>query len=986
MAHLADQLVGRTAELATLDEALAGLERARSGALELVGEPGMGKTRLLAELGARADGRGRSCSPAALRSWRATSRTGSSSTRSTSTSKGSSRGAWIRWATRSAPSSAPCFRRWTPDRRRSRAASATGPIAPFAALLETLAAAKPLVLLLDDVHWADASSVDLLGTLLRRPPAGVLVALAVRPRQVPERLSGSLERAQQAATLTRLDLAPLSAEEAGELLGADDAAALYGESGGNPFYLQQLARAPRRPGAADGAAGVSLAGVEVPRAVAAALTDELALLPADARRVLDGAAVAGDPFEPELAAAAAGVDEALATGALDELLRRDLVRATDVPRRFRFRHPLVRSAVYEAAPAGWRLGAHERSAALLAERGAPAAERAHHVERSARHGDLAAVAVLREAGEAAARRAPATAAHRFGAALRLLGPDAPERVPLLMAHAQSSLASGQLQDGYDATPRCLALLPADDVATFVRVTAASAALAHLLGLHDEAPRPAARRPGSPGGAVARGGGADDHARHRRPVPARLRGDARLVAARARGGARRRRPPRCSRAAPSLLALACVCDGDAEPRRRRATRPRRPWTGSATTSWPARSTPAARAWRPRSSTSAAARTPARTPSGRWPSARATGQRRAHPRAVLGRDGARGWRPAAGGGRDLRHRDRDLPRVGPGVGARPGTSQGRALAAVAAGDAATAHAAAEEAVELLRRARRGPAGHVGALRVRRRAGARRRRPRARRRCWSARPAALDLPNFPACWRGAGFELLTRCRLAAGDSDAAARAAAAAADAARGAAALPASRRNGPRRPSRWSAATRARRRRERLPAAALADEIGAAVEAAQARMLAGRALARGRRRRGRRRRAAARGRGVRRLRGATPARCRRARAAAARPSRPAPPHAPGHGRERRRGADRARARGRAAHRRPPDEPRDRRRAVPEPEDGRDPHPQPLPQARRLLAGRRRAGGRACRSRGGGCAGVAASVVLQLRALREGAECRN
>ena len=73
--------------------------------------------------------------------------------------------------------------------------------------------------------------------------------------------------------------------------------------------------------------------------------------------------------------------------ALDELLKVDLLRTTDVPRRFRFRHPLVRRAVYEAAAPGWRLGAHERCAEALAARGAPATARAHHVERSAREGD-----------------------------------------------------------------------------------------------------------------------------------------------------------------------------------------------------------------------------------------------------------------------------------------------------------------------------------------------------------------------------------------------------------------------------------------------------------------------------------------------------------------------------------------------------------------------------------------------------------------------
>jgi predicted ATPase len=179
----------------------------------------------------------------------------------------------------------------------------------------------------------------------------VLIAIAVRPRQLPARLSGTMERAIGMGGMSRLELGALSAGEAQRLLGeavkGRAAEALYAESGGNPFYLKQLARAPLRSGAR-GAGGVSLAGVEVPWGVAAALTEEFELLDDGARRVLEGASVAGDPFEPELAAAAADVSEDDALEALDDLLRRDLVRTTEVPRRFRFRHPLVRAAATRA--------------------------------------------------------------------------------------------------------------------------------------------------------------------------------------------------------------------------------------------------------------------------------------------------------------------------------------------------------------------------------------------------------------------------------------------------------------------------------------------------------------------------------------------------------------------------------------------------------------------------------------------------------------
>ncbi|MGH3083645.1 MAG: ATP-binding protein, partial [Gaiellaceae bacterium] len=407
-------LLGRAAELESLAHVLDELNGGGAHAIELVGEPGIGKTRLLSEFAADAELRGHLVLP------------GSASELerelpfsvfvhaldeyvegldfdqlSTLDDDVQAELAHV------LPSlSALAGRRAVAlqhERYRSHRA--------VRALLEHLAQTRPLVLVLDDIHWADSASIELLGALLRRPPAtAVITAFALRPRQTPERLVAALERAHRATALTRVELAALTPAEARELLGervdASVAAVIYGECGGNPFYLEQLARSLERAGGSRAAPKVPLTGIEIPPAVAASLNEELALLSSGGRVVLDGAAVAGDPFEPELAAAAAGASEALAVDAVDELLQLDLIRATDVPRRFRFRHPLVRRAVYEASAAGWRLGAHERCAEVLAARGVAAAGRAHHVERSARQGDVSAIAVLREAGEAAARLAP----------------------------------------------------------------------------------------------------------------------------------------------------------------------------------------------------------------------------------------------------------------------------------------------------------------------------------------------------------------------------------------------------------------------------------------------------------------------------------------------------------------------------------------------------------------------------------------------------
>ena len=494
MAVAVEQLVGRSAELGVIDTALAGLERRSFGALELVGEPGIGKTRLLGELASRADDAGHlvlSGSASELERelpfWVFVDALDEYLESLGPRRLGALDDEVVADLGGIFPALAGGARPATGDERLRVQRG-------MRQLLEALAAAKPLVLVLDDVHWADAASVELLGSVFRRPPAApVLLGVAARPRQVPDALAGMLARAAAAGTLSRIELAGLSEAEARELLGAgvpDKAAgSLYAASSGNPFYLQQLARSPRSPARVPGGtAGVEMAGVEVPQAVAAALTGELALLAEGDRRVLEGAAVAGDPFEPELAAAAAGVSEETALGALDELLARDLVRPTEVPRRFRFRHPLVRGAVYEAAPGGWRLTAHERAAAALAERGAPAGARAHHVERSARHGDMDAIAVLTEAGQSAIARAPASAGRLFEAALRILPESAPveQRAQLLDGIAGARVAVGLFEDAYETVRERAALTPSAPLAERLRLTTVMASLENLIGRNHQA--------------------------------------------------------------------------------------------------------------------------------------------------------------------------------------------------------------------------------------------------------------------------------------------------------------------------------------------------------------------------------------------------------------------------------------------------------------------------------------------------------------------
>ena len=247
-------LVGRAEELALLDGALADLTRGEWKAVELVGEPGIGKTRLLVELATRASVREHLVLAGAASELE-----------------------------RDLPfqvfvNALDDYLRGLDPRLldlldvdvRAELAHVFPALSPFAhannapqqheryrthravrELLERLTATRPLVLILDDLHWADPASVELLGSLLRRPPdAGVLIALAVRPEQLPARLKTELDHAHGTGTLARATLAALTRAQADEFLGpAIDramASTLFDASGGNPFYLEQLARSMDR--------------------------------------------------------------------------------------------------------------------------------------------------------------------------------------------------------------------------------------------------------------------------------------------------------------------------------------------------------------------------------------------------------------------------------------------------------------------------------------------------------------------------------------------------------------------------------------------------------------------------------------------------------------------------------------------------------------------------------------------------------------------
>lgn len=334
-----------------------------------------------------------------------------------------------------------------------------------AALLARLAAPSGLLLALDDLHWADPASLELLDHLVRHPVhAPVVLAVTRRDRQSPESLAARLTRELDTGTVVRLGLRPLSARDCAELAGPGlppaETAALYAASEGNPFYFLTLLQAHR---------GGTTPESSAPPGLGTLLLDELTALAPSQRGIVDAVAVLGEHATPAMVSRVTGRSGTEFTADVHALTRRDLLRSAPQG-LLTLRHPVVRTLVHESTPLLRRVEMHRLAARELARAGASAAERAHHVEQSLTAWDPAAVAVLEEAAARTARTAPASCAHWLDVALRHL-PHTPEhtarRRELVLRRARALAACGGLRESRDllqeliATPRMPRRSPGD---------------------------------------------------------------------------------------------------------------------------------------------------------------------------------------------------------------------------------------------------------------------------------------------------------------------------------------------------------------------------------------------------------------------------------------------------------------------------------------------------------------------------------------------
>jgi len=338
------------------------------------------------------------------------------------------------------------------------------------AFRKLLEAQAPLVVCFDDIQWGEETFLELVeSTALLSTGAPLLLLCIARPEL--------LDRRPGWPTVLRLE--PLPEDEAGALVGdavPDEVRErIVRASGGNPLFLTEMA-------ALSGADGGE---VEVPATLRALLVARLDQLDEPERRVLEHGAVEGELFHRGTVQALA-LEEIEVTPRLAALVRRDLVRP-DRPMlpsedAYRFRHLLIRDAAYDALPKATRADLHRRFAEWLEEHGQSLVELeeilGYHLEQAAGYlaelgrpdPELAEEAARRlaTAGERARWRADADAAHSLlGRAVRLVEqPDVHLEVAFAMSHVAAGDAERLLED---------AARRADD-----RADAAGAALARGL--------------------------------------------------------------------------------------------------------------------------------------------------------------------------------------------------------------------------------------------------------------------------------------------------------------------------------------------------------------------------------------------------------------------------------------------------------------------------------------------------------------------------
>jgi DNA-binding CsgD family transcriptional regulator len=363
--------------------------------------------------------------------------------------------------------------------------------------LEDLCGRAPIMVVLEDLHWADAASLRFLGRLIPKARRlGILVICTARPSPRAPALEQVVLAARRAHALV-LRLPPLETDELARIataqLGAPPGEHLRAKldaCGGSPLFARTLIDALRSDGSitirGDGTAEV--ADEQAPAALGLTVLGWLASLPPATVQALQMASVLGPRFSVAELCTVTGrpstelwqpLREAVAAGAL-----------VDAGDQLAFRHELVRDALYEDLPGSVRLALHDDFARALARAGAAPTTVAEHLMRGTRRSDAESVGLLVGAARQAAASSAATAVELLSLAVERVAEDDPLRFELLGELGLRQISAGRRLEGEALCRRVLEECREPPNAAALRLALGSSLMER--GLPQEAASEAAR--------------------------------------------------------------------------------------------------------------------------------------------------------------------------------------------------------------------------------------------------------------------------------------------------------------------------------------------------------------------------------------------------------------------------------------------------------------------------------------------------------------
>ncbi|MBA3716650.1 MAG: AAA family ATPase [Actinobacteria bacterium] len=366
---------------------------------------------------------------------------------------------------------------------------------------EGLAQQRPLVLVFEDLHWADEGLLDFVDHLVEWASGVPLLVLCTGRPELLDRRPGWGGGKLNATTLglsplSDADTARLVAELTGQaVLPAETQAALLSRAGGNPLYAEQYARILAERG--------SVEDMPLPENVQGLIAARLDLLLPEEKALLQDAAVIGKVFWPTALTAVGdhdSIEESLHALERKEFVQRQQRSSVGGENEYAFRHLLVRDVAYGQIPRARRGEAHRRTAEWIesfSERADDFAEMlAHHylaaLELAQATGNEDAVlaerarAALREAGDRASSLSALEAAARFYARALELSPGDEERADLLFRYGRAEFWHSE-QGGAEAFEQALAhFVATGDLERAAEAESLLAGLAQQRGQHDNA--------------------------------------------------------------------------------------------------------------------------------------------------------------------------------------------------------------------------------------------------------------------------------------------------------------------------------------------------------------------------------------------------------------------------------------------------------------------------------------------------------------------